>query len=127
MRYIDSIVTAPEERILHRARLHWTIFVRPSSILTLFLLPLVRWMTCEAVVTTCRIVIASGWLHRYTFELPLSRFESIRIEQSLIARVLGFGSVLVVGVGGGRQQFGHMARPMAFRRAAETALYDLWN
>ena len=72
MRYIDSIVTAPEERILHRARLHWTIFFRPSSILTLFLLPLVRWLTCEAVVTSRRIVIASGWLTRYTFELPLS-------------------------------------------------------
>ena len=123
MRYIDSIVTAPEERILHRARLHWTIFVRPSSILTLFLLPLVRWLTCEAVVTTRRIVIASGWLRRYTFELPLSRFESIRIEQSIVARLLGFGSVLVVGVGGGRGDFACMARPLAFRRAAEQAIY----
>lgn len=123
MRYIDSIVTIPEERILHRARLHWTIFVRPSSILTLFVLPLVRWLTCEAVVTTRRIVIASGWLTRHTFELPLSRFESIRVEQTLLARLLGFGSVLVVGVGGGRQYFAHMARPLAFRRAAERALY----
>ncbi|ACL64494.1 membrane-flanked domain protein [Anaeromyxobacter dehalogenans 2CP-1] len=124
MRYIDSIVTAPEERILHRARLHWTIFLRPSSILTLFLLPLVRWLTCEAVVTSRRIVIASGWLTRYTFEMPLSRFESIRIEQSIIARLLGFGSVLVVGVGGGRQQFAQMARPLAFRRATELAVRE---
>lgn len=77
MRYIDSIVTSPEERILHRARLHWTIFLRLSSILTLFLLPLVRLLTCEAVVTSRRIVIASGWLTRHTFELPLSRFESM--------------------------------------------------
>ncbi len=123
MRYIDSIVTAPEERILHRARLHWTIFFRPSSILTLFLLPLVRWLTCEAVVTSRRIVIASGWLNRHTFELPLSRFESIRIEQSIIARWFGFGSVLVVGIGGGRQHFAHMARPLAFRRATEQAIY----
>src|SRR5512138_2586998 len=119
MRYIDSIVTAPEERILHRARLHWTIFLRPSSIITLFLVPLVQWLTCEAVVTSRRIVIASGWLTRHTFELPLSRFESIRIEQSVVARLLGFGKVLVVGVGGGRQAFGDMAHPLAFRRAAE--------
>lgn len=123
MRYIDSIVTDSEERIIHRARLHWSIFLRPSSFLTLFLLPLVRWLTCEAVVTTRRIVIASGWLRRYTFELPLSRFESIRIEQSLVARLLGFGSVLVVGVGGGRSTFERMARPLAFRRAAEGAFY----
>ncbi len=124
MRYIDSIVTAPEERILHRARLHWTIFVCPSSILTLFVLPLVRWLTCEAVVTSRRIVIASGCLTRHTFEMPLSRFESIRIEQTILARLLGYGSVLVVGVGGGRQAFGHMARPLAFRRAAELAIYE---
>jgi uncharacterized membrane protein YdbT with pleckstrin-like domain len=121
MRYIDTIVTVPEERILHRARLHWTIFVRPSSFLTLFVLPLVRWLTCEAVVTSRRIVIARGWLVRRTFELPLSRFESIRIEQSIPARLLGFGSVVVAGVGGGRQGFPHMAKPMAFRRAAERA------
>lgn len=123
MRYIDSIVTASEERILHRARLHWTIFFRPSSILTLFLVPLVQWLTCEAVVTSRRIVIASGWLTRHTFELPLSRFESIWIQQSIIARLLGFGSVLVVGVGGGRREFAHMAQPLAFQRAAEEAMY----
>jgi uncharacterized membrane protein YdbT with pleckstrin-like domain len=124
MRYIDSIVTAPEEHILHRARLHWTIFIRPSSILTLFLFPLVQWLTSEAVITSRRIVIASGCVTRQTFELPLSRFESIRIEQSLVARLLGFGSVLVVGIGGGRQPFAPMARPLAFRRAAERAMYE---
>jgi len=123
MRYLDSIVTAPGERILHRGRLHWTIFLYPSAILTLFMLPLVRWLTSEAVVTSRRIVISSGWLRRRTFELPLSRFESIRLEQSIPARLLGFGSVVVAGVGGGRQAFRHMARPLAFRRAAQEAMY----
>ncbi len=127
MRYIDSIITVPEERILHRARLHWTIFFCPSSFLTLFLLPLVRWLTCEAVVTSRRIVIANGWLTRHTFELPLSRFESIRIEQSIPAQLFGFGSVVIIGVGGGRGEFTQMARPLAFRRAAEQAMeYVLW-
>ena len=79
MRYVDSIVVEPDERILHRGRLHWTIFFYPSSILTLFLLPLLRWLTSEAVVTSRRIVIATGWLTRQTFELPLTRFESIRV------------------------------------------------
>ena len=65
MRYLDSIVTVPDEQVLHRGRLHWTIFLYPSSFLTLFMLPLVRWLTCEAVVTSRRIVIASGWLRRW--------------------------------------------------------------
>ncbi|BDG08624.1 PH domain-containing protein [Anaeromyxobacter paludicola] len=124
MRYVDSIV-APEEEILHRGRLHWTIFLYPSAFLTLFLLPLARWLTCEAVVTSRRIVIASGFLRRSTFELSLSRFESIRVEQSLLARLLGFGSVLVVGVGGGRQAFLPMARPMAFRKAMVEAAREV--
>ena len=123
MRYLDSIVAVPEERILHRGRLHWTIFLYPSSVLTLFILPLVRWLTCEAVVTSRRIVIATGLLRRRIFELPLSRLESIRVEQSIPARLLGFGSVLVQDVGGGRQAFAHMAAPLAFRRAAEVAVY----
>ncbi len=124
MRYFDkAIVTREGERVLYRARLHWTIFVYPSSLLTLFVLPLVRWWTSEAVVTSRRIVMSTGWLRRYTFEMPVTRFESLRVEQSLLARLLGFGSVLVVGVGGGRQLFTHMARPLAFRRAAEQAVY----
>ena len=123
MRYVDSIVVEPEERILHRGRLHWSILFFPSSIGTLFILPLVRWLTCEAVVTSRRIVIVSGWLRRYTFELPLSRLESLRVEQSLLARILGFGSVAVVGIGGGREMFSYMAQPFAFRRATERAVY----
>lgn len=31
MRYLDSIVAVPEERILHRGRLHRSIFLRPSA------------------------------------------------------------------------------------------------
>lgn len=124
MRYADSIVS-PEEETLYRARLHWTIFLYPSAFLTLFLLPLARWLSCEAVVTSRRIVIASGLRRRRTFELPLTRFESIFVEQSLLARLLGFGSVLVVGVGGGRQALLHMARPMEFRKAMMEAVGDV--
>jgi len=123
MRYFDSIVQGDSERVLYRAHLHWSIFIYPSSLLTLFVLPLVRWFTCEAVVTTRRIVMATGWLRRRTFELPVTRFESIRVEQGILARLLGSGSVLVVGVGGGRQLFAHMARPLEFRRATERAVY----
>ena len=63
-------------------------------------------------MTSRRIVMAAGWFRRHTFELPVARFESIRVEQSILARLLGFGSVLVVGVGGGRRFFTHMARPL---------------
>jgi uncharacterized membrane protein YdbT with pleckstrin-like domain len=56
--------------------------------------------------------------------MPLSRFQSIRIEQSILARLLGFGSVLVVG-GGERQLFTHMGRLLAFRRATEPAVRDV--
>ena len=124
MRYLDRIVL-PDERVLHRGRLHWGIFLLPSAIGTLFILPLLRWLTCEAVVTSRRIVIASGWWRRSTFELPVDRFESIQIEQSIFARLFGFGSVLVVGVGGGRHLFGYMADPASFRRAAEQAVYGV--
>jgi len=124
MRYLDSILAMPGERVLHRARLHWTVFLHGSSILSLFILPLVRWLTSEAVVTSRRIVIVTGWLRRSTFELPVSRFESIRVEQSIVARLFGFGSIVVVGVGGGREAFKYMRRPLDFRRAAERAVYS---
>ena len=124
MRCFDKIIVPRNgERVLFRGRLHWTVFCYPSSILTLFLLPLVKWLTCEAVVTSRRVVFVTGWLHRRIFEVPTARIESIRVEQSLLARLLGFGSVQVVGVGGGWRWFTHVAHPLAFRRAAEEAMH----
>ena len=47
--YVHSNLTAGEE-ILYEANLHWMIFVSLKSILTLFVIPLLKYLNSEFAV-----------------------------------------------------------------------------
>jgi len=51
----------------------------------------------EIAVTNKRIVIKTGLLTRRTFELLLSKVESIGVEEGLLGRSLGYGLAVVSG------------------------------
>jgi uncharacterized membrane protein YdbT with pleckstrin-like domain len=73
----------------------------------------------EMAVTNKRIVIKSGLLSRRTFELLLSKVESIGVEEGLLGRMLGYGSVVVRGTGGTPEPFKNVAHPLEFRRQVQ--------
>jgi uncharacterized membrane protein YdbT with pleckstrin-like domain len=68
-----------------------------------FLARLARWATTNLVVTSDRLVIRTGVVAKRGREIPLERIEEITVTQTLVARVLGAGD-LVIGSGGGRGQ-----------------------
>lgn len=69
----------------------------------------------EMVVTNKRVIVKTGILSRRTFEMLLSRIESIGVEEPVIGRVLGYGTVILRGVGGTPDEFDLIANPLAFR------------
>ena len=73
----------------------------------------------EMAVTNKRIVIKTGLLSRRTFELLLSKVESIGVEEGLMGRMLGYGSVVVRGTGGTPEPFKNVAHPLEFRRQVQ--------
>jgi uncharacterized membrane protein YdbT with pleckstrin-like domain len=73
----------------------------------------------EMVVTNKRILIKTGLLSRRTFELLLSKVESIGVEEGILGRMLGYGSVVVRGTGGTPEPFKTVSHPLEFRRQVQ--------
>ncbi len=73
-----------------------------------------RWTT-ELVVTNRRIIFKTGLFRRHTMEMNLSKVESVDVDQSVIGRILGFGTVTIRGTGGGIEPMRNIADPLAFR------------
>ncbi len=69
----------------------------------------------EMTVTNKRVFVKVGLAARRTVELLLSRVESIGVEESVMGRMLGYGSVIVHGTGGTPEVFNRIAHPLEFR------------
>ena len=80
-----------------------------------------RWKATEFAVTNKRVVIKTGLLNRRTFELLLSKVESIGVEEGLLGRWLGYGLAVVKGTGGTPERFKNVAQPQEFRRHVQQA------
>jgi uncharacterized membrane protein YdbT with pleckstrin-like domain len=83
---------------------------------------LMRWIrmkTSEFAVTTKRVVIKVGLIRRHSLELLLRQVEGIRVDQGLLGRVLGYGTIVVGGTGGTAEPFPEIASPLEFRRQVQ--------
>jgi uncharacterized membrane protein YdbT with pleckstrin-like domain len=69
----------------------------------------------EMTVTNKRVFVKVGLAARRTIELLLSRVESIGVEESVMGRILGYGTVIVHGTGGTPEVFKRIAHPLEFR------------
>jgi uncharacterized membrane protein YdbT with pleckstrin-like domain len=70
----------------------------------------------EMAVTNKRVCIKTGMTTRRTFELLLSKIESIAVEEDLWGRMLGYGTVIVSGTGGSPEPFPRISHPLEFRK-----------
>jgi len=113
--YVDSVLVRGE-RVEYQAKLHWRIYFTSKAVLTLWISPIIRQMTSEFVITNKRIIMKTGLISRKTFEMNLQKIESVNVDQSFWGRLLGFGSVSIVGTGGSRESFSDISKPLLFRR-----------
>jgi uncharacterized membrane protein YdbT with pleckstrin-like domain len=73
-------------------------------------------------VTTRRVVIKTGLASRRTIEMLLNKVETIEVSEPGMGRVLGYGSITMIGTGGTSEAFHKMARPLEFRNAAQVEI-----
>ena len=69
----------------------------------------------ELAITDKRIIAKHGVFGRHTFENKLNKSETIPVEQGFISRMLGMGSVIIVGTGGTREEIANIKDPFTFR------------
>ena len=60
----------------------------------------IRRATTELAVTDHRVIYKSGLLSRHTIEMNRDKVESVDVDQSLLGRIFGYGTVIVRGTGG---------------------------
>jgi len=76
---------------------------------------LIRRISTELAVTDRRVIYKSGLLARHTLEMNRSKVESVDVDQSLLGRLLGFGTIIVRGTGGSLEPIRVISDPLTFR------------
>ena len=129
MSYVEKNLIKDEE-IIYRAHLHWTVFgwtitwgiiaitcgfmgnsllagLGLSSILVvvLGLNALIKYKTSEFAITNKRIIVKVGFIRRTSVEVLLNKIEGIQVDQSIIGRMLDYGSISIRGTGGSKSPF----------------------
>jgi uncharacterized membrane protein YdbT with pleckstrin-like domain len=74
-------------------------------------------ITTEIVVTDKRVIHKVGWIARRTEEINITKVETVDVNQGVAGRVLGFGEVLIKGVGGSWEPLRWIASPLNLRNA----------
>ena len=89
--------------------------------LVLFLRMMMRKWSTEIGVTSHRFVERYGLVGMRTNEIALPNIEGVRVNQSILGRIFGYGTVKIEGTGVDSVTTPTIADPVGFVRAIQTA------
>jgi uncharacterized membrane protein YdbT with pleckstrin-like domain len=75
----------------------------------------VRRATTELAVTDHRVIYKTGLLSRHTIEMNRDKVESVDVDQTLLGRLFGYGTIIVRGTGGSLEPIRNIRDPLTFR------------
>ena len=123
--YVESVLISGET-VLHRGRVSlwphaWKIvlgiLLLPVVVgLALLIWVLVIYKTTEIAITNKRIIAKFGFISRSTTEINLPKVESLQVDQGVMARLFGYGTIVVAGAGTPNLKIPGIADPLRFRR-----------
>jgi uncharacterized membrane protein YdbT with pleckstrin-like domain len=73
----------------------------------------------EFAITNKRVIVKTGIIQRRTAEMFLAKIESVEVDQGLLARMIGYGTISLRGTGGTSEPFKMIAEPLEFRRQVQ--------
>lgn len=153
MGYINKNLISGEE-IAYKAKIHWAIYApsivcfilaililnndspeneRGQRIIGIMLILFSIWMaiksffykiSTELAVTNKRVIAKTGLIRRNTIELNHSKVESYSVNQSILGRIFGFGTIIISGTGGVKNPIRNIDSPLEFRNSAVLAIDD---
>jgi uncharacterized membrane protein YdbT with pleckstrin-like domain len=97
------------------------------AVVSFFYAWFIRWIT-EIAVTDRRIIYKRGFITRHTAEMNMDKVASVDVDQSILGRMLDYGTVHVLGTGGspppdrpermpGLEHLHRIAQPLTLRNA----------
>jgi uncharacterized membrane protein YdbT with pleckstrin-like domain len=137
------------ERISYRARPHWIMFGAAIAVVLLGIAvgifvevidngywyigaaiagigllmaigPAIRYLSSDFAVTNKRVLSKVGFIERESDETLLSKVEAVGLDQGIMGRLLGFGTVTITGTGGTQEAFAMISQPLEFRRQIQS-------
>ena len=103
MKYVQRVLQ-PGETVVHESRLHPLIF-----------LPALIWLVIALILLIASVIYKSGLLSRHTLEMNRGKVESVDVDQSILGRLCGFGTIIVRGTGGSLEPIRMISDPLTFR------------
>ena len=144
-----------DEKIVYQGSMHWIIFVWPivfTLLLSLFILFLTFWLDVnfvwlllpvillgffgllfarlvhnhsEFAVTDHRVAVKMGIIAIKTDDIMLDQIESVDFDQTILGKILGYGSVVVVGSGTSKIELAYLSDPETFQQRVQAQIPDI--
>ena len=147
MSYVERNLL-PTERLVYTTRLHWIEYVAQAlwwsiaglmislpfansletpgllsvMVLSALIGMFIAWIkviTSEFAVTNNRVLVKVGLIRRHPLEIVLRQVEGIGVDQGILGRIFGFGTIIVSGTGATKEPFIRINKPLEFRRQAQ--------
>ena len=125
MSYVQSTI-GKDEKIIYYINYHWAyvalayfyliifgVFI--VGVILFFRMMINKWTT-ERVLTNKRYIQKTGWISRKTEEISVHKIEEVEFNQSILGRVLNYGSVLISGTGVGKIKLNLIDDPLIFQK-----------
>ncbi len=95
----------------------WSLFFPLALISTILIIVVsIAIKFQEFVITNKRVIAYYGFIRQTAFELKIEKVESISIYQGFFARLLGFGTLQVCGIGASKAAVRFVKDPFEFRQ-----------
>jgi uncharacterized membrane protein YdbT with pleckstrin-like domain len=75
------------------------------------------WWTTEIAVTNRRVIYKEGFISLRTNEMNMDKVESVQVYQSILGRMLDYGTVTILGTGEGFETLRTIAGPIELRNS----------
>jgi uncharacterized membrane protein YdbT with pleckstrin-like domain len=139
------------EHIRYHTKLHWIVFASPIFLIVIglvfvfsmhsdapaalgifssfFLVGIllgvsrfIAYKSSEFAVTNKRVLIKVGFIRRHSLELLLQKVEGIGVDQGIVGRIFGYGTIIVTGTGGTKEPFKNIENPLEFRKQVQQSI-----
>ena len=125
MGYVQDTI-GNNEKIIYTVKFHWLytlIAFLNLLFLGVFIIGIIKFIkmminkwTTERVLTDLRYIQKTGWIKRDTEEIRISKIEEIDLKQSILGRILGYGSINISGTGSGKITLELIDDPLVFQK-----------
>ena len=136
MGYVQDTI-GNNEKIIYTVKFHWMytlVAFLNLLFLGIFIIGIIKFLrmiinkwTTERVLTNLRYIQKTGWIKRNTEEISISKIEEVDLKQSVLGRLLGYGSINISGTGSGQITLKSIDDPLMFQKNLNNLKANLKN